>query len=439
LNEIFVVSRVEDAIDAQPAGLATWHDMLADNAFVNFRTILENVTLHPIMGQYLNMRGNRKPVSPNFTAPNENYAREVLQLFSIGVNQLHPDGTLKLDANGVPIPTYGQEEIEAFSHVFTGWDTDPIPVVIPTRDVVNGVETTVNVNSSYNKPMTVRSANHSNNAKVLLNGFTIPANASHTVASSNVELGLALDNIFFHPNVGPFISRRLIQRLVTSNPSPGYVYRVTQVFNDDGTGVRGNMKAVIKAILTDYEARTTELLGNDGYGKLREPLLRCSAIIRAFSPRSTSGIYKVGNTDTQLGQTIYRSPTVFNFFEPDYVASGAPANAGLFTPEMQIITETTALTTANTIYTGIYTSWPQNDVTLNIDNEIALIDNLTEINTLLNDLDLRMMGGQMPAAMKDRIATYVNTLANTTATNKRDRARALIHLVVSSAQFAMQK
>jgi uncharacterized protein (DUF1800 family) len=432
LSEIFVVSRVEEAIDVQPAGLASWHDMLANNAFGNFRKLLEDVTLHPIMGQYLNMRGNRKPVSPNFTAPNENYAREVLQLFSIGVHQLHPDGTLKLNAAGLPIDSYGQDVIEAFSHVFTGWDTDPVPVVIPT--LADG-----NVNSSYIKPMTVRAGNHSNDAKVLLNGFTIPANASHTTVTSNNELALALDNIFFHPNVGPFISRRLIQRLVTSNPSPAYVYRVSKVFNDDGAGVRGNMKAVIKAILTDYEARSTVFLGNAGYGKLREPLLRVSHIVRAFNPVSVSGIYKIQNTDTQLGQTVYRSPTVFNFFEPDYIASGAPTSANLFTPEMQILTETTALTSANTIYSGIYASWTGGDVTLNITNEINLIDNTTEVNQLLDDLSLRMMGGQMPAAMKTRIATYVNGLPNTTTTNKRDRARALIHLVVSSSQFAHQK
>jgi uncharacterized protein (DUF1800 family) len=393
------------------------------------------------MGQYLNMRGNKKPVSPNFTEPNENYAREVLQLFSIGVHQLHPDGTFKLNANGLPIESYHQGEIEAFAHVFTGWDTDPVAVTIPAIGV-NGP-----INSSYNKPMVVRPvSNHSNSVKVLLNGFTIPANAAHTTLSCNTELALALDNIFFHPNVGPFISRRLIQRLVTSNPSPGYVYRVAKVFNDDGSGVRGNMKAVIKAILTDYEARSTDLLGNAGYGKLREPLLRCTAILRAFHPESpttapgVSGLRKwiLGSTDTALGQTVYRSPTVFNFYEPDYMAPGNPTGAGLFTPEMQILTETTAITSANYIFSGVNTTagWSGGDVRLNLTTERDMAANSTN---LVNHLNLLMMGGQMPSAMSGRIVTYINTLPTGSNANNLARARAAVLLVASSAQCAMQR
>jgi uncharacterized protein (DUF1800 family) len=451
-SEIFVVSKVEDAIDAQPAGLCTYQDMLANDAFVNFRQILEDVTLHPIMGQYLNMRGNRKPVSPTFLAPNENYAREVLQLFSIGLNAMHPDGTVKLDANGLPIVTYDQSTIEAFAHVFTGWDVDPTPVVIPTL-TATGV---VNVNSSYNKPMTVRSANHSNNAKVLLNGFTLPANATHTTISSNAELELALDNIFFHPNVGPFMARRLIQRLVTSNPSPAYIYRVAKVFDDDGTGVRGNMRAVIRAILMDYEARTTELLGNQGYGKIREPVVRVSAIIRGCNGVSTinsapfGNIWKMSSTDTQLAQTPYRSPTVFNFFEPDYIANGDGGLAGLYAPEMQIITETTAIGAANYVYSGIYSGtanattgvcggWPGpngNDVRLNLAAQQAIAANAT---TLVENLNQLFMAGQMTTGMRDRIVTYINTLPSTTTANRLARAQAAVHLVVTSPQFTTQR
>ncbi len=440
-SEIFVVSKVEDAIDAQTAGLCTYHDMLADDAFVNFRKLLEDVTLHPIMGQYLNMRGNKKPVSPAFTAPNENYGREVLQLFSIGLNALHPDGSLQLDANGLPIPTYDQSEIQAFAHVFTGWDVDTTPVVIPTLTALG----MVNVSSSYNKPMTVRSGNHSNDAKVLLNGFTIPANASQTTISSNAELSLALDNIFFHPNVGPFICRRLIQRLVTSNPSPAYLYRVAKVFADDGTGTRGNMRAVIKAILTDYEARTTDLLGNAGYGKVREPLMRTAAIIRAFHPSSTinsppfGNIWKINATDAAFAQTVYRSPTVFNFFEPDYIANGDGGLAGLYAPEMQLITETTAIGAANFIYTGIYNGWAGpsgNDVRLNLTTEQNLAVNATALVDSLNQL---LMAGQMPTVMRDRIVTYINTLPSSTTANKLARAQAAVHLVASSAQFTTQR
>ena len=450
-SEIFVVSKVEDAIDAQPAGLCTYHDMLANDAFVNFRQLLEDVTLHPIMGQYLNMRGNKKPVSPTFTAPNENYAREVLQLFSIGLNALHPDGTVKLDANGLPFATYDQATIQAFSHVFTGWDVDTTPVVIPTL-TATGV---VNVNSSYNKPMKVRANKHYNDAKVLLNGFTLPANANHTAISSNTELELALDNIFFHPNVGPFMARRLIQRLVTSNPSPAYIYRVAKVFDDDGTGVRGNMKAVIRAVLMDYEARSTDMLGNQGYGKIREPLLRTTAIIRAFHPVSTinsapfGNIWKMSNTDANFAQTVYRSPTVFNFFEPDYQSNGGAA-FGLFSPEMQIITETTSIGAANYIYNGIYSGtpnsttgvcggWPGpagNDVRLNLQTEQNLATNATNLVESLNQL---LMAGQMPAQMKTNIVNFVNTLPSTTAGNRLTRAQAAVHLVATSPQFTTQR
>ncbi len=440
-SEIFVVSKIEDAIANQTPGLATYHDMLANDAFVNFRQLLEDVTLHPIMGQYLNMRGNKKPLSPNFTAPNENYGREVLQLFSIGLNALNPDGSLKLNANGLPIPTYDQSTIQSFAHVFTGWDVDPTPVNIPTL-TTTGV---VNFASSYNKPMTVRAGNHSNDAKVLLNGFTIPANASQTVISSNAELELALDNIFLHSNVPPFIARRLIQRLVTSNPSPAYVYRVAKVFENDGTGTRGNMQAVIKAILMDYEARTTDLLGNQGYGKVREPLLRASAIIRAFHPSSTinsvpfGNIWKIQNTDTELGQTVYRSPTVFNFFEPDYQTNGDSGLAGLFAPEMQIITETTAMNSANYIYTGVYTGWAGpngNDVKLNLTTEQNLALNVPQLVESLNQL---LLGGQMTTNMRTTITNYINALPSSTTANKLARAQAAVQLVASSPQFNNQR
>jgi Protein of unknown function (DUF1800) len=296
-----------------------------------------------------------------------------------------------------------------------------------------------------------RPDNHSRLVKVLLDGYTLPATTTHNTITATAELNLALDNIFFHPNVGPFISRRLIQRLVTSNPSPGYLYRVTQVFNDDGTGVRGNMKAVIKAILTDYEARTTDLLGNDGYGKLREPLLRATAVIRAFHPESPTtepngtGLRKwaLSSTDANLAQTAYRSPTVFNFFEPDYMANGDVATASLFTPEMQIMTEGTAISSANFLYSGIYTTtgWPGGDVRLNLTvpagtSERDLAANPTN---LVNHLNLLLMGGQMPSDMSARIVLYLGTLPNTNNTDRLARARAAVHLVASSTQFSTQK
>jgi uncharacterized protein (DUF1800 family) len=441
-SEIFVVSKIEESIEAQPTGLCTYHDMLANNAFGNFRTLLRDVTLHPIMGQYLNMRGNRKPVSPNFTPPNENYAREVLQLFSVGVVHLHPDGTLKLGADGLPLATYEQNEIEAFSHVFTGWDLSTVPVDIPYW---NGTAVAIN-SSRYINPMVVTASRHSNDPKNLLRYtgalYQLPRNNSHTVATSNAELEYALDNIFNHPNVGPFIARRLIQRMVCSNPSPGYVYRVAQAFNNNGSGVRGDMKAVVKAVLTDYEARSTTMLGNLGWGKLKEPMLRLTHIIRAFHPFSnaTPPIWRLQQMDTDMGQTVYRSPTVFNFFEPDYVYPGAIAQAGLFSPEFQISTENTNILTINGFKRGIVDnnlpfgpSGAVSDVRINLATEQALA---SDPDALLDHLNKVLMSGQMPQNMRDRIKTYLNTIS---AADLPRRARGAVYLVAASPQFATQK
>jgi uncharacterized protein (DUF1800 family) len=439
--------------------------MLANHAFGNFRTLLKDVTLHPVMGQYLNMRGNRKPVSPSFIPPNENYAREVLQLFSIGLNHLHPDGTLRLGANGLPMPTYDQEVIENFAHVFTGWDTNSSPIVIPYWDTSQSK--LVNMNSFYIRPMVVNAGNHSNDKKTLLAypgqpPLVIPAllgspnGPGHTAATSNNELDIALENIFNHPNVGPFISRLLIQRLVTVNPSPGYIYRVAQKFNDNAQGVRGDMKAVVRAILTDYEARSTAMLGNQGYGKLREPLLRLTAILRAFHPYSTTNpaFFRVSSTDTELAQTIYRSPTVFNFFEPDYVTaikipvSGSQTvlDLAFINPEMQATTENNAIYMANMYFRGILGSGTTNfainsmssDIRIDLTTERDMAGNATALVDHLNKL---LMGGTMPANMKSEIVTHVNSIALTGDLNaaRLKRARAAAYLVTASPQFAAQK
>ena len=262
------MSQVDDNVDNAIPGLLTYYDMLADDAFGNFRTLLGDVTLHPIMGFYLNMMGSVKPSAPNkFASPNENYAREIMQLFTIGLYMLQPDGTLMLDVNGQPIPTYDQTTITNFAQVFTGWDRNNTPVNIPLL-VSNGAtppgDAVQIFPSYYQKPMVLTPSQHSTVQKNLLvypgSNSVIAANANQTAASATAELNFALDNIFNHPNVGPFVCRQLIQRLVGSNPSPAYVYRVAQVFANNGSGVRGDMKAVITAILTDYEARSPALL-----------------------------------------------------------------------------------------------------------------------------------------------------------------------------------
>lgn len=456
-SQIFVISAQDGSINGRPLALANWHDMLADNAFANFRTILQDVTLHPMMGQYLNMRGNRKPFSPLFTAPNENYAREVLQLFSIGLNQLQPDGTLKLSSQGLPIPTYDQSVIEGFAHVFTGWNTvatnaagniaTPIlrDVTVTNPDGTSVVIRRIqNYNDNYSAPMVVTASNVSNSSKKLLDGVVIAANSSQTTTSATNELNTALNNIFNHPNVGPFICRQLIQRLVGSNPSPAYVYRVAQVFNNDGTNTRGNMRAVIKAILTDYEARSTTVLANQGFGRLREPIVRVTSAIRPFSPTSiTADRFAINTTDTQLGQTPYRSPTVFNFYEPFYVHPGQLADNGLHAPEFQIATEIMAVNVPNFLRSGIYNntsttppSFQGGQIRLNLTTEQNLAGNPTE---LVNHLNLLLTSGQMTTAMRDRVVSAVSAMPGTTTAERLYRARFAVYLITSSSQCAVQR
>lgn len=454
-SQIFVVSYADGVINGRPQGLAHYYDMLADGAFGNFRTLLKDVTLHPVMGQYLNMRGNRKPFSPLFTAPNENYAREILQLFSVGLNQLQPDGTLKLGDDGLPLPTYDQKVIEGFANVFTGWNTvanaqavkTPILRNVDVRQpsgAVIEVRRMVNYDDTYTPAMFVTAGNHSNSAKLLLNNVTLAANGTHTTATANAELDAALNNIFNHPNVGPFIGRQLIQRLVTSNPSPGYVYRVAQVFNNDGTGSRGNMQAVVKAVLTDYEARSTTVIANQGFGHLREPVVRAASVMRAFNPSSNSKLYKVAGTDSQLGQTPLRAPTVFNFFEPFYVHPGQLGANGLYAPEFQISTEIMAVNIPNFFQVAVYNNtsttvprFPGNDVGLDLTAERDMASNPA---ALVDHLNLVMMSGQMPQAMKDKVVSIVSGLnSGASATERLYRARLAVYMVASSSQAAVQK
>lgn len=477
LSELFVVSEIDGTIAGNPAGLASYYDMLADDAFGNFRTILGDVTLHPIMGKYLNMLGNGKAI------PNENYAREIMQLFSIGLYMLQPDGTLQLDAYGNPIPTYPQSTVTSAAAVYTGWNFSSVKPVIPTliAPVAPATQPTVsNVTSSYQQPMVVTASNHSTAAKQLLlypgaakygaatQPAYIPATSSMTVTVANNELNFALDNIFNHPNVGPFVARALIQRLVESNPSPGYVYRVAKKFDDNGSGVRGDMKAVIKAILTDYEARSPQVQTAAGYGHMREPIIRFASILHSLNAVSKTGKWAFGRTDSTLAQTIFRSPTVFNFFDPDYSLPGGIQQAGLASPEFDIIYETTIMNAQNMIYTGIYSNYytdttqpggtPKltgtgfrgdnygSDVYLDFStagNGLWAIDQANGASSpaLLNRVVLLLNGNSLDTTgdAQNRILTFLKTITGTTNANSLSRVEAAVHLVATSPQCAAQK
>ncbi|HVS00455.1 MAG TPA: DUF1800 family protein [Thermoanaerobaculia bacterium] len=425
LSEVFVVSDASSALGGQAYGLASYLDILGRNAFGNFRQLLEEVTLSPAMGVYLNMLGNDKEDPESGRNPDENFAREILQLFSIGLRKQFPDGTLQLGADGLPIPTYDQDTVKGLARVFTGWSfggndtSDPDLFYWPP--------------DHWLVPMEAWSDHHSEGPKQLLDGAWTPAGLS-----AGQDLELALDTIFQHPNAGPFIARLLIQRLVTSNPSPGYVYRVASAFNDNGQGVRGDMKAVIRALLLDYEARAEEVTGNQGYGHLREPIVRLGGLMRAFHASSPSGkfrLYWLEDPTWGLGQNPLRSPTVFNFFSPDFSLPGEVASAGLTSPEFQIFNETTAVGNANFMLYMIYNGYEYDGEILGLDYsyEATLAGNPAQ---LVDSLNLLLMSNGMSSSMR---TILIDTLSQLSATNPLRRVRAAVRLIVTSPEYLVQR
>ncbi len=333
LSEFFVASMTSAEFTWRSHAYASWWDTLTRNAFGNFRQLLEDVTLHPAMGWFLNTKGNQKENPSTGRVPDENYAREVMQLFTIGLYELNLDGTLKRN-NGQPIDSYTQSDVTNLARVFTGYDFDTSDGVrIPVDNY------TIESRAFARKPMSFNASRHSNLAATFL-GTTIPANTPGRTA-----LGTALDTLFNHPNVGPFFARQMIQRLVTSNPSAAYVAHVAAAFNDNGKGVRGDLKAVWAAILLHDEARGPQTLASNTFGKLREPMLRFVQWARTFGAQSAAGswkIFELSNPADKLGQSPLRAPSVFNFFRPGYVPPNTTLTAsGATAPEFQLVNETT--------------------------------------------------------------------------------------------------
>ncbi len=417
LSEIFVVSDASDNLGGEAFGLTWYYDMLQRNAFGNFRTLLEDVTRSPAMAIYLSMLRNQKPDPARGIYPDENYAREVMQLFSIGLNKLHPDGTLVLDTHGLPIPTYTQETISGLAHVFTGWsyasaETTP-NFLYGTRDMLT--------------PLQMYESYHDTGDKRVLESWVIPGGAS-----GESDLQATLDMLFQHPNVGPFLGRQLIQRLVTSNPSPGYVHRVARVFDDNGAGVRGDLGAVVRAILLDYEARSATAAANPSFGKLREPLVRLASLWRAFGAvPGTSGTYSYPGATTNFGQSPLSASTVFNFFEPGYVSPGLLAAANLVAPEFQITTATTVVLTSNALRSATFGNL--SGVTLDLTAANALAGDPAG---LVDWLDTLLMGGSMSPGMR---STVIDAVTRIPATTANERARTAINLVTISPEYAIQK
>jgi uncharacterized protein (DUF1800 family) len=441
LSEVFVISGTNASVQNMPRGEANYYDMLGVDAFGNFRQLLQDVTLNPMMGQWLNMLGNDKGNAT--TDPDENYAREVMQLFTIGLYQLNNDGTQKLDGSGNPIPTYSNTDVMGMAAVFTGfsWQISGDTTEAGWSNCCQYVGTGF---GEELLPMTSYSDHHSTVEKDFL-GVTIAASSN---PDPNGDLKIALDTLFNHPNLPPFFCRQLIEHMVTSNPSPAYVNRVATVFEDDGTGTRGNMQAVITAILTDSEARTTSAaVANPQYGKVRESLLRYTEWARAFSAQSRNGGYWLGSTEDPiygLGEMTLRSPTVFNWFAPGYVPPGTSiAAAGLVGPEFQMTNVTTVVGYLNYMQGAIganATGGP--DVFASYGTELGLASTPT---ALVDRLNLLLMAGQMNSTLEGEIVSAVSAIDIPTGDQNAinaaltARVQTAVYLTLASPDFTAQQ
>lgn len=416
LSEIMVVSDRGVLFDF-PNGLAYYYDTLAQRAFGNYRDLMEAVTLTPAMGVYLSMLGNEKPDPARNIRPDENYARELMQLFTIGLVELGIDGTPVLDGQGQPIPTYDQSIIEGFAHVYTGWTFAGSPAFHQPSYI-------------FAAPMQAYPAFHDTGTKKLLNGTVLPAGQT-----PQKDLDDALDNIFAHPNVGPFIGKQLIQRLVTTNPSPAYVARVARVFDDDGTGVRGNLGAVVRAILLDSEARAAP--SGDAGGKLTEPLLRLTGVWRAYGARAVSGRYLFANPEVFFGQAPLRAPSVFNFFRPSYAPPGELRDRGLVSPEMEITNETTSSSVNNFLAYAIYLRHSQtpnlgdDDIVIDIDDELPYANDSA---LLVSRAAERLLGGAISNDLRGEAVALANRWP---ASEAATRVVEVIHTIASSPEYAV--
>ena len=401
-----------------PFAGAAFMDLLEVNAFGNYRKLLQQISLSAPMGEYLTYLDNVKADPAAGTIPDENYARELLQLYTIGVVELNLDGTLKL-RTGLARETYTQDDIMGLARVFTGWTYDW---------AAGGIE----VPGFKRMPLIQNAAQHESGSKTFL-GTTIAA-GTDGVAS----LSQALDAIFAHRNVAPFISSQLIQRLVTSNPSAAYVARVAAVFNNDGSGTKGNLTAVIRAILLDDEARNSANLRAPGFGKLREPILRLAAWARAFKVVSPGDTWGIGNTSdpaTRLGQSPLRAPSVFNFFRPDHVpANTAIARAGLVAPEFQITNESTVVGYVNFMQSVIGSGI--GDLVPDYSTLLPLADTA---RSLVDEINLVLAAGQLSATTVALIAGCLDAMAAGDDAARLSRVRTALVLVTATPEFIEQK
>jgi uncharacterized protein (DUF1800 family) len=431
LHKMIVISGA-NGVTQQGGHMLQYVKVLDKNAFGNFRTLLMEMTLNPAMGNYLDM------IRSTRNNPNENYAREILQLFSVGLYKLNVDGTVRCiehnpcQAGDTPDPTYDQNVVNGFTKVFTGWNTcNSAPPTCP-----NGVVGSPN----YIDNLVLNAGQHDTGTKLLLNGVTQPANQG-----GQADLTAAIDNIFNHPNVGPFVSKSLIQSLVTSDPTPAYVGRVATVFNNNGLGVRGDLGAVVRAILLDPEARG-DLKTDPKYGQLREPLTYMTGLLRPLNVRAANGVAGsqsdgyLNPQSSNVSQSIWNPPTVFSYFSPDFTV--AASNPLVLGPEFEIMTTNTALRRANLVNTFVFATVPingtngPNGTSIDLTGLQALSMQDSTGALLVDTLNQKLMHGAMSPQMRTSILTAVTTVASS---NSLLRAQTALYLVASSSQYQVKR
>ena len=399
----------------QPSWMSPYLQVFDNNAFGNFRQLLSDITLNPAMGRYLDMAGNNK------SAPNENYGREILQLFTIGLNLLNSNGSVVTDATGNPVPSYTQATVDAFSRVFTGWNL----AAAPAPGVPN-----------YTSPMVLTPSNHDGGAKTLLNGVTLPAVTTVTAATATNELNAALDNIFQHQNAGPFIGRNLIEHLVTSNPSPAYISRVAAAFNDNGSGVRGDMKAVIRAILLDPEARNPSPSAD--FGHLVEPPVFIARFLRAFNTTAATTDFVLSDSylpsGLQMGEDLFRSPSVFNYYPPVYNVPVANING----PEFAIQSNSSAFARVNFVAETTYKTMPVSGDRpmgswIDVSSFLPYANSPFQLTGALNSL---LLHGAISPNLRAAVNNALATMSSATPAARVQRA---VYLVASSPEYMVER
>jgi uncharacterized protein (DUF1800 family) len=453
LSEFFVVGGAGiSTISWSMFAMGAYWDVLCKNAFGNFRTLLEDITLNIAMGEYLNTLGNQKEDAKSGRLPDENYAREVMQLFTIGLVQLNIDGTQKMGGNGQPLETFTQSDVSNLARVFTGYESDNSEGFSQSAEA----PTYTLRNVGYTRRPMVLNANRHSTLRADFLGASVPAGTDGKNA-----LKIALDTLFNHSNVGPFFCRQMIQRLVCSNPSSAYVARVAEVFNNNGKGVRGDLAAVFKAILLDTEATSPSGLTSTTFGKLREPMVRTAQWARTFKATSLKGTWKIGNPNYSavdaLGQSPLQAPSVFNFFRPGYVPpSTAMAYSKATAPEFQLVNESTTASyinyLQNFLINGMWVRAPElitspdtptptdgPDIVPDYSAELAMVGNPSD---LINRLNLLLCAGQLSA---ETVSMMVNALShdqtNSASTNnaKRSYVAKAIMFVMCCSEYLVQK